>query len=308
MNLHDIRYKCLGYVALNVSDINKSRYFYETLVGLQVDEPIKADVTFLRCSHKHHDIMLNQSGSVPGLKRIAWQMESRLALAAVKQQLQSLGLPIIAVSKAERDFLHIIGEAFRTTDPTTGATLEFYAEMAKAETDYQPGHTQIARLGHVVLNSADRAASEQFYLEQLNFRMSDHIENMVTFLRCFPNPYHHSFGLGSGQKSSLNHVNFMVTGLDDIGKANNRMKQNGVYVFWGPGKHPPSESLFLYFSDPDGFTVEYSCGMEEFPEQDPRPPRNMPATVESLDYWGGYPDPDFGKTGVLEPLRQGNKT
>jgi len=306
MSLNDIRYKCLGYLALNVSDIDKSRHFYETLTGLQGDEPTKNGVAFLRCSRKHHDIMLIQSSGEPGLKRIGWQMESPSALEAIRKQLQKLNIAIVEVPSAELELL-AIGEAFRISDPTTGATLEFYAEMAEAETDYQPSHTQIARLGHVVLNSTDRAASEEFYLNQINFRSSDHIENTVTFLRCFPNPYHHSFGLGTGQKNCLNHINFMVTSLDDIGKANNRMKQNGVDVFWGPGKHPPSESLFLYFSDPDGFTVEYSCGMEEFPENNPRPPRNMPATIESLDYWGGYPGPEFGKTGALEPLQESVK-
>jgi 2,3-dihydroxy-p-cumate/2,3-dihydroxybenzoate 3,4-dioxygenase len=82
-----------------------------------------------------------------------------------------------------------------------------------------PTVAKIARLGHVVLFAADKAASEKFFLDQLNFRASDRIDGGVTFMRCFPNPLHHSFALGAANENRLNHVNFMVTDMDDIGQA-----------------------------------------------------------------------------------------
>ena len=127
-----------------------------------------------------------------------------------------------------------------------------------------PSVAKIARLGHVVLFVKDHKASEKFFLEQLNFRASDRVDGIVTFMRCFPNPLHHSFGLGKAGENRLNHVNFMVTDIDDIGRAMWRMKKNDVPIVFGPGRHPPSESVFLYFLDPDGLTLEYSFGMEEF--------------------------------------------
>ena len=47
-------------------------------------------------------------------------------------------------------------------------------------------------------------------------------------------------------------------------------------------------------------TLEYSFGMEEFPELDPRPPRRLPMALESIDYWGARPLAEFGKGGPLE--------
>ncbi len=82
-----------------------------------------------------------------------------------------------------------------------------------------PSVAKIARLGHLVLFAKDHKATEKFFLEQLNFRASDRIEGTVTFMRCFPNPLHHSFGLGNAGENRLNHVNFMVTDMDDIGRA-----------------------------------------------------------------------------------------
>ncbi len=49
---------------------------------------------------------------------------------------------------------------------------------------------------------------------------------------------------------------------------------------FGPGRHPPSESVFLYFLDPDGLTLEYSFGMEEFPERESAPAAAVAAGTE----------------------------
>jgi 2,3-dihydroxy-p-cumate/2,3-dihydroxybenzoate 3,4-dioxygenase len=302
MSIDAIRYARLGYVGLNVTNMDASVNFYETLVGLKMDARADSGIAFLRCSDRHHDIALYEH-EVPGVKRIGWEMESPEALDAVEAHFKSIGINCVPVAEAEAQSLKI-GRAFRMTEPTTGATFEFYSEMAAAPEAYQPTHTQIARLGHVVLSSPDRDATEAFLMDHMNFRVSDRIQGIVTFMRCFPNPFHHSMGVGSAGKPGLNHVNFMVTEMGDIGKATNRMKKADVPIVYGIGKHPPSESVFLYFLDPDGMTIEYSYGMEEFPESNPRQPRQMPASLESIDYWDGVPDPRMGKVGALEALAE----
>ncbi|HYG27429.1 MAG TPA: VOC family protein [Caulobacteraceae bacterium] len=295
----DIRFRRLGYVALNVTDLERSRTFYTDIVGLTAG-PSPEGAVLLRCSDRRVDVMLNQA-KVPGLKRIGWQMESDKALAAARAHFTTIGLSPMAVDAAEAAVLGI-GEAFRISEPTTGATFEFYADMATAAAPFAPTHTKISRLGHVVLNSTDREATERFLREEMNFQVSDRVEGMVSFMRCFPNPLHHSLGVGGAPVAGLNHVNFMVTDLDDVGRANNRMKVNSVPIVYGPGRHPPSDSVFLYFLDPDGMTVEYSFGMEEFEEAGAREPRMLPPSLESVDYWGGVPDPRFAKVGEIERL------
>ena len=59
----------------------------------------------------------------------------------------------------------------------------------------------------------------------------------------------------------------MVTEIDDVGRGLARFKAKDVPVVYGPGRHPASTSVFLYFLDPDGMTLEYSFGMEQFPER-----------------------------------------
>lgn len=299
MSVSDIRYRRPGYLALNVSDLGKSREFYTRLIGLNDDDPNSTGRAFLRCSNRHHDLVLNEGGTV-GIKRVAWQMESDTALAAARAHFQAIGLDMIDIDPSEAEELGI-GTAFRISEPTTGATFEFYVDMEPAP-DFEPTHTQIERLGHVVLGSENREETEKFLVEHLNFRVSDRVDGIVSFMRCFPNPLHHTLGVGAGGRNCLNHINFMVADIDDIGRAFHRMQANGVKIVYGPGRHPPSDSIFLYFLDPDGMTVEYSFGMETFPEVGAREPRLMPATRESLDSWAAVPDSSFGKHGEIERL------
>jgi 2,3-dihydroxy-p-cumate/2,3-dihydroxybenzoate 3,4-dioxygenase len=92
----------------------------------------------------------------------------------------------------------------------------------------------------------------------------------------------------------------MVTDMDDIGRALYRLRKNNVPIVYGPGRHPPSGSVFLYFLDPDGMTLEFSYGMEEFPEVEAREPRVLPGALESFDFWGGNaPDPRFASMGRI---------
>jgi 2,3-dihydroxy-p-cumate/2,3-dihydroxybenzoate 3,4-dioxygenase len=165
--------------------------------------------------------------------------------------------------------------------------------------EYEPKVTKIARLGHVVVTTSRFDSALKFFTDVMNFRVSDYIGEGFAFMRCFPNPYHHSFALSSGKENKLHHVNFMVTDIDDIGIARNRMLSNDVPIVFGPGRHAPSDSIFLYFLDPDGMTVEYSFGMEEFPDSNPRKPRILEPSLNILDTWGGKPESRMGSVGKI---------
>ena len=297
----EFRYRRLGYVALNVSDSTRSHDFYQSIVGLAAAGEAADGERLYRCSARHHDIVLHQA-TTPGLRRIGWEMASDGDLDRIHHHLtRTLRLRAQDVA-AELCAGLGLNRAFRVSEPHTGASFEYYSAMAPGNVPFVPALTRIVRLGHVVLGTPDHADSERFCLEQLNFRASDRIDGAVTFMRCFPNPRHHSFGLSKAAAPGLHHVNFMVTDIDDIGKAMYRLRRHEVPIVFGPGRHPPSESIFLYFLDPDGITLEYSFGMEEFPEVDPRPPRLLPFALDSIDCWGAAPEARFGQSGVIETM------
>jgi 2,3-dihydroxy-p-cumate/2,3-dihydroxybenzoate 3,4-dioxygenase len=297
-----IRYNRLGYLALNVTDLDKSEDFYTRVVGLQGSEERCLRHRFLRCSDKHHDIALYKSDK-PGLKRVGFELESEESLRELKASLDAEGMPYVDIPKEDAEAMHTYG-GIRSLEPVTRCTLDFYLSMDRAPTEFQPTVAKIQRLGHFVLRSADYEASVHYMTDVLNFKVSDSIEGAVTFLRCFPNPYHHSMGIGNGKgKSGFHHVNFMVTEVDDIGKGIWRLKKGGVPIVDGPGRHLPSGSMFLYYLDPDGLTVEYSFGMETFDEKEARDPRTLPPVRESFDLWLGTPDPRKSAVGDIEPAQ-----
>ena len=297
-----IRYKKLGYVALNVTDVERSVTFYRDTVGLQAvpsDASDAAAPRFFRCDFDHHNLILFK-GERPGLKRLGFEMESGSELQRLFEMLKSMGLAVFEVPRAECERFRQ-GRSIRLVEPATGATFEFYDQMREfGGQPYQSTVARIQRLGHVVLRTPDYAEAIDFLTGVLNFQVSDSIDGMVTFMRCFPNPFHHSLGIGNGKSRGLHHVNFMVTEVDDIGRAIWRLNREQVPIVNGPGRHPPSGSMFLYFLDPDGMTLEYSFGMEEFPEVAPRRARILEPIRESFDYWGAPVDPRKAAVGEIE--------
>lgn len=293
----DLRYKNVGYVALNVSDRARSTAFHHETTKLTTNPKVDPSVfgaTLLRCGNSPCDVAL-YDGAEPGLRRIAFEMENEHYLNAALKHLVALGVKTWDAPAADRT---AFGQraSFRFAEPNTDLTVELYVgESAPA-----PTTAGLDRLGHIVINVLDADAVTKFFAEEMNFRISDYIEN-AAFMRCFPNPFHHSLAIVPGPENRLNHVNFLVHSLDDFGQAMNRAKRQNVEIVFGPGRHPPSGSIFLYFLDPDAMTFEFSTGMEEFPETGGREPRRLPLAIESLDYWGGARDPRHGAVGRFAP-------
>lgn len=293
---HPIRFARLGYAHLQVTDLDASSAFYEETVGLQRGTGPIGEV-WLRCSSKPYDLILS-TGDVAGLRAVGFEVESIAELAKAYDHIANLGLEPARRSK-EQCRQRLVEDAFTFSNPDTGLAIEFFAEQAEADDPFRPTVAEIARIGHVVLNCRSYADAHRFWVEQLGFAISDHVPGKIAFLRAWPNALHHSFALLEGPEDGLNHVNFMVTDIDDVGKAMNRMRKADVPIVFGPGRHLPSTSIFIYFLDPDGMTTEYSFGMEEIEEVGGREARELEPKPEVLDTWGSIPDPRFGKGGII---------
>lgn len=280
------RYARIGHAALAVTDLERSVRFYTDLIGLELVERREGQA-FLRCSSDHHNVLLQQ-GPVAGLLRVGFQLASLEDLRKARAHFEAAGLAPADVPAQEAADLRQ-GPSFRVREPGSGLTLEYYAQMVQMPQAFQPRLAHIARLGHVLVTTPDYERALENFTTTFNFRVSDHTPGHSAFLRCFPNPYHHSFGVAKGRERHLHHVNFMVGSIDDVGRAMNRLRKAGVEIVFGPGRHFASGSIFLYFLDPDGLTLEYSFEMEEFPEHGAREPRMLERTPETSDMWGSTP-------------------
>ncbi len=293
-----IRYRKLGYVELNVTDPARSRAFYERIVGLEFVGEGAAGEVLLRCDSDHHNIVLHRAAR-PGLKRVGWMLEDDGQFERLHGRLAEHGIAWREVAPEECRRRHL-GRVTRMVEPSSGTTFEFYRPAETRPYAYTSSVAKIQRIGHAVIRTAHYHAVTAFLRDVLNFAESDAIGESIAFFRCFPNPYHHGFGVASAGEEGWHHVNFMVTEIDDIGRALHRLRGAEVPIVYGPGRHPASGSVFLYWLDPDGMTVEYSFGMEQFPEHAPRLPRRLPPGPEFFDSWGSRPDPRMARAGELE--------
>ena len=297
------RFVRLGYVVLNVKDLEASTSFYKDVVGLELVRS-DHDESWLSCvAGDEHGLILRQGDSA-GLAQISFEVESERDLSLAKVQLATAGCAFDDVSDVEARSLGLT-KALRTRVPGCGVTLELFAGLQKTDTPFKPTVADLLRLGHLVVKTPQFEETQRFFLEVLKFRVSDSIKSEddgpheVAFMRCHPNPLHHSIGVTSAKRPGLHHIAFMVSRIDDIGRALNRLPKAGAKIVFGPGRHLASGSVFLYFLDPDGITVEYTFGMEEFSEESPRQARKLLPLPETVDLWGGQPLPDYASTGAI---------
>lgn len=296
-----IRYNKLGYIALNVTDVERSAKFYSEIVCLDQVGDVQTDMASLSCSSDYHNLVLYK-GDKPGLKRIAFEMEDTENLEKAFELLTKVGRKPVEVSKEERSVLKV-DKAFRFRD-LNGIQFEFYNRMLQRPKPYTPDPVKILKLDHIVLRVPNLEESYKFFTEVLNLKVSDTRhkptgEMYFAFMRCFPNPYHHSFGVSQGDLKMF-HIAFKVTDINDMGISRNRLLNYNVPVIFGPGRHLASGSIFMYFLDPDDLTLEYTLGMEEFPEHSPRPPRMLDQSLRTTDMWEGASDPRIGKVGHVQ--------
>lgn len=296
-----IRYQKLGYVGLNVTDIDRARRFYEEMVGLQLVETRSDGTVLLRCSDDYHSVSL-RAAPTPGFRHVGLMLESDQQYEVLRQRLDQHQISHEQLSEAECEERRV-QSAWRIAEPHMHAAFEFYRPRPQdAGVVYRPTVAKIQRIGHVVFGTPHYQETLTLLREVLNFAQSDDIESTITFFRAFPNPYHHGIGVGRAPRNLLHHLNFMVSEIDDIGTALNRFKRHQVPVVFGPGRHIASNSVFLYYLEPDQMTLEYSFGMEEFPEVAPRAARTLPQAPESLDSWGGVRDERMSAVGDVQPF------
>jgi 2,3-dihydroxy-p-cumate/2,3-dihydroxybenzoate 3,4-dioxygenase len=294
------RYRKLGYVALNVTDIARTTEFATQTFVLENTGTGPSGEQFLSCGPEHHDLVLYQNKE-PGFVRGAWELESPEDVERAFAHYEGLGLKPVWLSQEEKDILALgVWPVFRVREPTVGLCFEYYSKMMFRARARPAPATNFRHIGHFGVNVPNVREATEYAIANMGAAASDILGNYLgTLLRMLPIPNHHSFAYLPARdgKKQLNHIAFMVESIDDIGKLFNRIEAHGVKRAFGIGRHPTSQSIFLYIFDPDSMVWEYTLGMEQFPEVGAREPRFMSAAPEDYDLWGAVPKPGFGGSG-----------
>ena len=91
----DFRYRKLGYVALNVTDIPRTLEFLTQSFGLEDVGTGPAGEQFLTSGREHHDVVLHRNRE-PGFVRAAWEMETPEDVEKAYAHFERLGLKPVA--------------------------------------------------------------------------------------------------------------------------------------------------------------------------------------------------------------------
>jgi 2,3-dihydroxy-p-cumate/2,3-dihydroxybenzoate 3,4-dioxygenase len=123
----------------------------------------------------------------------------------------------------------------------------------------------------------------------LGARVSDRI-GPAALLRI--DEVHHKVALFPAARPGVQHINHQLAEIDDVMRSWYRLRRQKVPIVFGPGRHPTSGAVFLYFRGPDGMVFEYSTGVRLITaaQEHAYRPRQFPFEPESFCMWGAVPE------------------
>ena len=268
------------YVGYGVVDLEAERRYYGEVFGL---EPVPSDdglVWFKAAGDDEHHVVGLRAASESRVDVIALATETRADVDALCARVAAAGG-------------RIVHEPRDLTTPGGGYGFRFFSPdglQMEISADVAPGASRpLARwegvpvkISHIVLHSPDHQALVKWFTDVLGFRVSDWLGDFMCFLRC--NSAHHRLAILPGPPC-LNHVAYDVLSVDDMMRGIHRLKQKGVEIGWGPGRHTAGNNTFSYFVTPGGFVTEYTSELEEVDFETREPTVYAPAPLV-MDQWG----------------------
>jgi 2,3-dihydroxybiphenyl 1,2-dioxygenase len=266
--------KQLGYLALNVSDLEAWEKFAPEVLGLQVMPRDPDGSLFLRMDENHHRFVLTQNGA-DDIGAIGWEVNNQQELAELANQLRASDVEVTAGSPEEARARRV-GELIKFNDPSGIASEAYFGPLVDHLNPFHSPRpiggfvTGTMGLGHIVLRVDDAARSLAFYRDTLGMRVSDFIDLKMrrgrptdsitlSFMHC--NPRHHTvaFGQFPGNKRLL-HFMLQLNSIDDVGAGYYLAQDRGVPISGSLGRHTNDHMVSFYMRSPSGFEIEYGFG------------------------------------------------
>jgi 2,3-dihydroxy-p-cumate/2,3-dihydroxybenzoate 3,4-dioxygenase len=278
----------IAYVRSGVADLAKAVDFATRIVGLELaqpagPEPAEQGVAHLRADWRHHCLALVEGAS--GVIASGFAVAGEDELAAAERELERAGYAVTRGDTAAARSRRV--RSYIGFDDPFGNRVELVCQQ---QTITRPvGFTRpagITEFGHLCLDAPDVREAYRFWNSHFNARVSDWIGDAACLIRI--DPVHHKLAVFQGDGPGLCHMNFQVATLDDVFRNWHFLRREGVEIEMGPGRHPQSTAVFLYFLGPEGFTYEYSYGVRRIEDESAWRPRTFdPDELGSIDMWLG---------------------
>lgn len=287
VNLFDIRYARLG-----TRDLDFAVEYCTKILGLELVSRerktayFRSDKVSERGNTRDHTLAYFEGD--PTDHTIAFDLRNPEDFDKVGAELESAGHPV-RMGTSEECEQRRVARFLALKDPT-GNKIEVVLQPFHSGPRYFPARDAgITHFSHIGLCTSDAPRDEAFWTRVLNARVSDWIGN-AALLRI--NTIHHTLALFPSARPGIQHINHQVEDIDDVMRSYYFLREKGVKIVFGPGRHPTSGACFLYFLGPEKMVYEYSVGVKSIAPEDEATyrPRRFPFEPKSLCMWGSVPD------------------
>ncbi|HEX9530987.1 MAG TPA: VOC family protein, partial [Acidimicrobiales bacterium] len=183
-----------------------------------------------------------------------------------------------------------ITEAAAKQEPTNGPGRPDRPN-GRAPAVEREGPVQPRKLGHVVIGSVDRAATQRFFVDGLGFKISDEVPGLASFMRCSTD--HHNLLVQQAPLNFLHHTAWEVDDVDEVGRGATKMLEgHPERHVWGLGRHHIGSNFFWYLRDPAGNFSEYYSDLDCIISDGLWKP-SVVEGARGLYNWGPPPPPSF---------------
>ena len=241
----------LRSVDLAVPDLAGSAAFYTHVWGLHAVSTDAATVVLRATGADHHVLVLHQAAR-PEFLSMTFRVAAAGVLDRIAARAPDAGGRVLEPVGAKRWPAGGLGLVIADR---AGCTMRFVHGDETRAADAEILHLP-SRLSHVNINSTDVDASTAFFETVLGFSLSDR-SRMMAFVRT--NADHHAVVIAEAPVDGLNHVAFMLPGLEGVMLGAGRLIDHGIPIGWGVGRHGPGNNVFAYFVDPAGIVIEYTA-------------------------------------------------
>jgi len=273
----------IAYVRSGAADLGKAVSFATHIVGLELAASTEDGVAHLRADGRHHCLALVEGPS--GVIASGFCVADLDALEAAETALERAGFAVARGSAEAARSRRV--RAFVGFDDPFGNRIELVCQQESVTRPVAFARPAgITEFGHLCLDAPAVHEAYRFWSAHFNARVYDWIGDAACLIRI--DPVHHKLAVFKGDGPGLCHMNFQVATIDDVFRNWHFLVDNGVEIEMGPGRHPQSTAVFLYFLGPEGFTYEYSFGVRRIEDDAAWRPRTFdPGEPGSIDMWLG---------------------
>jgi len=266
---------CLGYVLLEVSDLEGWKQFGVEILGMQAGRYVAGSGLSLRLDDYESRIQIRQ-GSLDDIVAAGWEFPTENALEDYVGELAANGVAVRNCGP-EVAWDRQVRKVFACNDPN-GWEHEFYYGPAIAPSSHAFRSSKVMGgfeagplgVGHFVTTTKSADETNSFYRNILGFSISDHIR--LSGVPGFPDTELSFYHVGSGRHHSvavaempdspkrINHIMLQTKELKDVGLAYDRFIDSGIPILAGIGQHPNDRMVSFYARTPSGFGIEFGWG------------------------------------------------